>query len=233
MRNSVLFIIFLLTIFITVSLNCRAQIIDNKINLYGGYERGRFYGNGSINENNFIYPSLYPNLKSLNGISLKILYNHPIQFFGFGVTFTHLKGIGWKSPDSPEYNGSKVILHSLSPTIQIHSKLTGKGVFNRFRLFFEIAPGIGLSKLTLSNPIFDIQSGNSIISQPMNSFDLFYGFKRDSGIELAINQNVNVYFSYSYSRNWIKSKLYADKHFSSSCLSLGAILRLRKIKQLF
>jgi hypothetical protein len=233
MRNNILSIFLLLTIFITGSLNCRAQIIDNKINLYGGYEKGWFYGNESINEHSFIYPSLYSNLKSLNGISLKILYNNHSQIFSFGITFTHFKGTDWKSSDSPEYNGSKVILQSLSPAIQIHSKLTETGVFNRIRLFFEIAPSIGLSKLTLSNPLFDIQSGNSIISQPMNSIDLFYGFKGDSGIELAINQSVSVYLSYSYSHNWIKSKLYADNHFSSSWLSLGTILRLKKIKQLF
>jgi len=232
MKNKTLCLVGLTAFIVFKSIFCNAQVVDNKVNIYPGYETGLFHGNESINDQNFIYPSLYPNFKNLSGGSLKILCRYS-NYFSFGITLMHIQAHGWEYPDSMLYQGSKMIMQSLSPTVQMRTKLAETGALNRIRVFFEIAPGIGLSKLMLTNPLFDIYSENGQINQPMNSSDLFYGVKGSAGMELAITQNFGIYFSYSYSHNRVESKLYADNHFSSSCLSLGIVLKLRKVKQLF
>jgi hypothetical protein len=222
----------ILTIILLKSCYNYAQSIDNKINLYFGYSFGGFLGKEIIKEGNFISPALYPNYKHLEGFSFKVL-DKINPYLSLGLDFANSSSSMWESQEYNDYLNSKIQLYSLCPTIQLHNKFKKTGVLNRIKLFIDIAPTVGLSKLTLINPLFDIQSRDKAISQPKNSLDPFYGVKGNIGLGLAIRQAIGLYVIYSLNHNWITSKLYNDNHFSSSLLGFGAVIRFKKDKYYF
>lgn len=232
MRSKKLCAVCLLAIIFSGSLFCNAQLIGNDITICSGYFRGLFQGNKSIIENDFIYPSLYANFKNLDGISLKVLYNYD-KYFSFGISLSHLRAINWKLPDSMLYQESKVNLRSLSPVVQIHTKLNETGAFNKIRLFLEVAPTIGISKLSLSNPLFEIREGNASISQPTGSNDMYFGLRGSLGAEVSLTQAVGLFLDCSYGYYRVSSKLYSDTHFANYGLEAGVVIKLKKNKRYF
>jgi hypothetical protein len=224
--------IILIAILLFLSHSGHAQLLDNKINMYIGYNTGAFLGKESVNKGSFIFPSLYSNFHDLMILSFKTIVKGN-QYYSFGVGFNNLYASGWETDKSQIYNNSMIKQYSLSPIIQIHNKYEETGIFNRITGFFEIAPTIGLSNLTLEYPLFDIQDQNGNISQPMSSYDIFYGIKCDVGFNLAITRAFGIYFAYSIQHNWINSKLYNDNQFSSSQLGLGLVIRFEKDKRYY
>jgi hypothetical protein len=232
MRIKIFIPFCLAVIIISGSICCNAQLIANKFSVYAGYETGSFHGNELINETNFTYPSLYPNFKSLSGFSLKILYNSGM-YFGFGVSFSHLQANNWEYPDSMLYQGSKANMNSLSADIQVRTKFTETGIFNRTRIFLNISPTIGLSKLSLTNPLFDIREGNNSIPQPEGSSDPYYGLKGNLGAEVSLTQMIGIFIDYSYGYYRVSSDLYSDSHFANSVIEAGLVVKLMKNKRYF
>lgn len=224
--------VVLITFLFLLSFFCQAQLIDNKINIYFGYNQGGFHGKETIKEGSFISPSLYSNYSDLMELSFKA-YVKRNKFYSLGLGFNSLNASGWKMASSQIYNNSKIKQYSLSPTIQIHNKFAETGIFNRIRIFLEIAPNVGLSELTLANPLFDIQGQNGIVSQPMNSRNIFYGIKSNVGFELSITRAFGIYLSYSIQQNWVKSKLYNDNKFLCSNIGIGLVIRLEKDKRFY
>jgi hypothetical protein len=209
-----------------------AQLIDNRIDLSLGVGYISFFGDRKIKEDNFISPSLYPNYSDLRELSFKVLVKQN-KLYSLGLSLNSLDASGWKNSGSSLYDNSKIKQVGLSPVMQIHTKFTEIGVFNRIKIFLEIAPTIGLSELALSNQLFDIQDQNGSVPQPMDSRDLFYGIKSNVGFELSLTRAFGLYFSYSIQQNWVKSKLYNDSKFSYSNLGLGLVVRLEKNKRFY
>lgn len=230
--------IVLIAITLFLSYFSHAQLLDNKINIYIGYNQGAFHGKEMVNEGSFISPSLYPNYNDLTELSFKALVKRN-KFYSLGLGFNNLNASAWNTTSGWNmvsfriYNNSKIKQYSLTPTIQIHNKFAKTGVFNRIKLFFEIAPTIGLSELTLVYPLFDIQNQNEIVSQPMNSRDIFYGIESNVGFELSITRTFGLFFSYSIQQNWVKSKLYNDNKFFCSNIGLGLVIRLIQNKRFY
>jgi len=206
--------------------------MDNKFNIYAEYITGIFHGKDLITEKNFVYPSLYNNLKDLSGITLKMLYKNN-QNISWGLGVTRLQASNWSFTDHIEYQGSEVKLQSISPIIQFHNKYSESKFFNRGKFFIEIAPAIGQSDLSLTNSPFTIQNSNEIIAPPKESSDLFFGIKGSAGLEWTFAQSTGMVISYSLQQSWIKSKLYNDSHILSSQLSIGIFLKLKKDKRFF
>lgn len=211
---------------------CEAQFISNKINIYAGYGKGGFHGDKSVNENNFIYPSLYANYDKLDGISLKVLYNYK-KHFSFGLTYSQMHASNWEYPDSMYYQGSEVKLQSLSADIQMHTKLAETGILNRVRLFLEISPTTGISSLSLTSPLFDIQEGNSPVDQPDGSRDKYFGVSGKLGAEVFFNQMIGVFIDYSYGYYSVSSKLYSDDQFANQIIEAGIVIKLMKNQRYF
>lgn len=229
MKNDIKCVIFLIVIFCSQSLTCRAQVIDNKLNICAEILSGTFHGNELVFENDFSYPSLYNNIKELNGFSLKTLFKN-YKHLSFGMGLAYIKASDWEYNDNLDYQGSKIVLKSYSPLIQIHNKYSESGIFNRGKVYFEIGPTIGSSNLTLTNSFFSIQGADGSISPPLNSNNLFYGVKTGAGFEWAFSQYLGVSVFYSYQQNWVKSALYCDTQFANSQLGIGIILRTFKDK---
>jgi hypothetical protein len=224
--------LFLFLIFSLTCLSLKAQIIDNKVDLSLGYGIGAFGGPVLVNVKGFISPSLYSNYDNIYGISAKAILRKT-RYINFGASMNYLSASAWNAGLYTDYLNSRISQYSISPVIQIHNKIHESGFLNRFRIFLEIAPTVGFSDLSLTNPLFDIQSNNNEVAQPMGSNDLFYGINGTGGLEITINQIAGLFIDTSAGHFWVSSKLYNDNQFTNYKLELGIILRLKKNKRFF
>ena len=231
MKNRAIYFIRLLILITFPFLKSEAQLLNNKISVVAEYSpKMVFSGDKVLIVDDFQYPSLYQNYNESSGGALKVINNFS-SYASFGMEYQVAQASEWECKDYEDYNGSGIVLHSLSPVFQIHNKFYESGVFNRLRLIIEVSPTVGISGISVVNPLFDIQGQSNNISQPMKSRDIFYGIKGRIGMELAISKLFGMSFSYSIQKNWIKSKLYVDDTFSYSNAAVGVVIRLEKDKR--
>jgi hypothetical protein len=223
---------FYILLFCFSHLYSNGQIIDNKINLSLGYIAGKFGGDEMFHNKGFISPSLYSNYDNLNGISFKGIFLKN-QLFNFGASINYFSVSEWNTDSYTDYLNSGVKQYSFAPLVQIHNKLAECGFLNRVGFFLEIAPTLGLSKLSLSNPLIEIHNGNTVIEQPAGSNDLFWGIKGGIGIEASINQDIALFLGSFTGYYLVNSKMYADTHFTNYSLEAGIIVKLLKNKRYF
>jgi hypothetical protein len=224
-------LLFITAFILIIHLNY-AQLIDNKINIYTGYGLGIFHGKELLEESGFISPSLYSNYHQINGFLLKGLVKSD-HYYCIGINFDFLWASKWHYMEYIDYAASELKQYSISPLIQFHNKFQESGFSNRFKLLVEISPTIGLSSLTLTHPLFDIQDETGSISPLLESNNVFYGLKGSTGLEIAINKAIGMFFTYSMEFCWIKSFLYEDNHFINSQLVCGLFIRLKKDKRFY
>lgn len=222
----------LLFVFAVICYQGYSQLIDNKINIYFGFNKASFTGQKVLNENGFISTSLFPNYHNITGNSIKALMNLN-RYCSIGMGFDMLSATRWENQPYSDYVGSSASLISISPTFNIHTKFKSKGIANRIKVFAEIAPSIGQSNLKLSKSIFDLQTQISRSYPPTKSNDIFIGAKWSAGMELAIHQFVGVYYTFSMQQDFINSKLYNDKRFLRTQMDFGLFLRFKKEKRYF
>jgi hypothetical protein len=228
-KNNIRIVISIISCFYLYSLKCEGQLIDNKITICGEYVTGSFAGKEIINDRNFIYPSLFGNLKNINGNSFKILYKiSPFLSLGGNIMILHASMGDFSGPR--EYWGSKINFQSFAPGVHSHTRFSNTGFFNRGNLFIDIAPVIGISKLVLQNPLFDIQSNGISVASPLTSRDFYYGALTNLGLEFAISHSFGIIMDYSLQYYRANSRLFADDHFLISQTSFGIFLRLKKDK---
>lgn len=231
MKNKTIYFLGLIILITFPFLKSEAQLLNNEISVVAEYSpKMVFTGDQMLIVEDFQYPSLYPNFNESSGGSLKVMVNFS-SYVSTGMEYQVVQASKWECKDYEDYNGSGIVLHSLSPVFQIHNKFYESGVFNRLRLIIEVSPTVGISGISVVNPLFDIQGQNSIISQPMKSSDIFYGIKGRIGMEFAISGLFGMSFSYSIQKNWINSKLYVDDTFSYSNAAVGVVIRLEKDKR--
>lgn len=220
----------LLIIFLTfISLRMFPQLIDNKVNLYLSHWGGTFSGIETVKDGSFESPSLYSNFTAAKQFSVKMLVKTS-RFCSLGISLGKLDASGWKYTNSSLYNKSGIDLYSFSPVIQFHSGFAETGIMNRFGVCAEIAPSVGMSKLSLAKPIFEINNQSGLVTPPVESRDIFLGVSSNIGVEVSVTRMFGISASYAFSYNMVKSDLYSDKHFSYSGFELGLIVRLKKDK---
>jgi hypothetical protein len=229
MKNRFFFLI-IPVIYFQHPLNCEAQLIDNRVSLYAECVTGLFHGKAVPIENNFIYPSLYSNLKNINGLSIKLV-NKYSQYLSFGLGTSFIYAFNWDYKDKTEYKNSEIKLQAIFPSVQFHSRFSELGFFNHGKIYIDISPIVGFSGLKLKDPPFDIQSSYDTILLPENSVNFFYGIKEDVGFVWAFSQSVGVVILYSFQYCFVSSILYNDNHFAISQFNLGLVLKLKKDKR--
>ena len=227
MRKTVILFVFAIMCYQGYS-----QLIDNKLNVYFGYNTASFSGQKVLNENGFISTALFPNYHSVTGESIKALMNLN-QYCSIGFGLDVMSATRWENQLYNDYTGSTINLYTISPTINIHTKLRSSGIANRVKLFTELAPSIGQSNIKLSKSIFDLQTQSSRSTPPTNSNDFFIGAKWSAGMEVAINQFVGVFYTFSMQQNFLNSKLYNDNHFFCTKMDFGLFLKFKKEKRFF
>jgi len=126
-------------------------------------------------------------------------------------------------------------MQSITPLFRVHNKFNENGLSNKLLLFIEFGPSIGFSNLTLSKPLFLIQTNaNNIRPQiPMSESDLFAGIMGDIGAEYSFTQSLGLSLSYSYNIDWVSSKFYNDKLLMNSLINIGLVMRFNKNKYFY
>jgi hypothetical protein len=227
MKKTILSIFFALCCF-----SLGAQVLNNKMDLFVGTTYVSFHGSEALNEDNFIYPSLFSNYSSQKGVLFKGMYKlGSIICIGVGADFN--SSSEWESESFNEYDNSKISLYSVYPAFQLHNRFYETGLLNRFVFNIEITPIIGLSELNLSQSVYDIQNNNGTVSQPMNSKDFYYGLGGSTGMTLSLTNFIGFFVNYSIQYNRIKSPLYVDKEFTTSKVGLGFTFRLKNNKRYY
>jgi opacity protein-like surface antigen len=201
-----------------------SQQINKKLNIYAAYNIGNFSGEEMSDDNGFIFPNLYSNMSELNGYSLKANYKI-LPLFSIGLEGGEMSGTNWSSENKDLYNGAEVRLKSISPVFQIHNRFKETGIFNQLKLFGEVSPVFGQSKLQLEKPIFEINSVDGIDMELLESIDNYFGIKGCIGIEYAFSKDVGLKLSYSIQKNNISSALYNDADFVFGQMSIGLFFR--------
>jgi hypothetical protein len=214
------------------SMSAFSQRIDNKVNIYIGYQTGSFQGPNTVTEGSFMSPSLFANFNKVNGMSVEVS-NRVNKFFSITLGASNLNASDWRNGMNNDYTGATISLFSLSPGVQFHSAFKPLGLLNKVKPFLEIAPTVGFSSLKLAHSMFDIQGQNGSVAQPLTSINAFGGIKAQAGAALILSNYFGVHMSYSYQYNRISSKLFNDKFFAVSQVNLGFYLRLKNDKMIY
>ena len=205
------------------------QIIDNRLDIYAGYNTGNYSGKEILSDNSYISPSLFAGYKNLNGWSAKAMYKlGVVTSAGLGLDYS--KADGWYSENYDDYNGSDITQYSVSAVLQLHSRYSETGVFNRLAFYIEVAPGFGSSSLRLNRSLFDIQPVIPEFSLPLESNDYYFFIKGSAGVEFTVNNIFGLYINYSVQEAWTTSLLYNDKNALCSNLGFGVFVRFLKDK---
>ncbi len=223
----------ILILILTLSfINVKAQLFKNDINVYLGVDYGTFYGSKILDQDNFISPALAANYRNTKGLSFKAFKNGKLYSIGLGFDF--MMSDQWELFGYYDYEYSQLDQYILSPTIRFHNPFKENGIFNRFKFVLEVSPTIGLANLSLNFPLFYIENEyNDIVTHSLKSSDLMFGFKGSAGFEYALNNFAGLYLNYAISHNWVNSKFYNENSFSSSMLTVGFFVRLKKDKHLY
>lgn len=208
----------------------KAQLIDNKINVYVSYNTGIFHGKGQVHNGNFVFPSFYDNLDNFKGLSLKLLFNQSPQM-SYGIKVSQSEVSDWNYNNDNFYSNSKAEMRSLAIPVQFHNKLSKYKAKSHFKLYIEIAPLIGVSSFSSSSELFQVQKAGDNIISPTASDDFYFGLNGSAGVECAFSQSIGMFMSYSLEYNRITSTLYNDDHFSVSQFNAGIIVKLFKDKK--
>lgn len=230
MKNKIVFFIILSGFCLGITQESRAQLIDTKTGIQLNYLSGKFLGDAQTGNDGFIYPFLFPNFNNLSGYSAKAIYKlHPLV--SLGVEGNHKAASDWQMSGSNVYNGAEVRFRSIAPVLQIHTKFRESGIFNRLKIYGELAPIFGQSELKLDQPVFEIQDAGGTNSELTEAISNYSGIKYGAGFEFAVSQKIGLHFNYSLHQNQISSVLYNDDKFIFTQASFGLIFRLIKDKR--
>lgn len=208
----------------------KAQLIDNKINVYANYSTGMFHGKGQANSGSFVFPSFYSNLNNINGLSIKLLLNAS-PHMSYGIKVSRSEASDWNYENDNFYSDSKAEMRTLAIPIQFHNKLSKYKLNSHFKFYVEMAPLIGISSFSSTSELFQVQKAGIGIISPTASDDFYFGLNGSTGVEYAFSQSIGMFMSYSLEYNRIKSSLYNDNHFSISQFNAGIIVKLLKDKK--
>ena len=210
-----------------------AQLISNKFNISLSYSFGSILGTETVNEDNYITPSLYSNFKNLSGFSFKGLINSK-DYISYGINYDFQSANEWTTPNYTDFKNSEIHLHTITPLVRFHNKFSEMGFSNHFIAYGELGPSIGISRLILSQSVHDIRTDdNNSLSHPMKDENIFWGFKGSIGLEYSFTQSIGFFLSYSYNMNWVSSKYYNDKTLKSSFINVGFVIKFSKNKYFY
>ncbi len=229
MKNRIFLLITIVCFLCRIHIS-KAQLIDNKINVYASYNTGIFHGKGQVYNGNFIFPSFYNNLDNIKGLSMKFLFNKS-PHLSYGIKVSRNEASDWNYGNDNFYSDSKAEMKTLAIPIQFHNKLSKYKLNSHFRFYAEIAPLIGISSFSSTSELFLVQKSGIDIISPTASDDFYFGLNGSTGIEYAFSQSIGMFISYSLEYNRIKSSLYNDNNFSVSQFNAGIIVKLLKDKK--
>lgn len=215
-----------------LSLPASSQFVGNKLNFYAAFESDIMHGKHILEEDGFAFPSLFANERNVHGFSVKALIHHA-PHYSVGAKLNVRYASGWQFQNISNFSGSRYIQCSFAPVFQVHTLFRFSGIGNCLKPFAELSPVLGLTKLKIVNPLFEIHAENGEVFSPTTDQNMFYGFVIGTGIEATIHHSFGLFVSYSFQNDWTSPDLYFDSHFMFSQIDFGFLFRLKKNKVLY
>jgi len=221
---------YILIIIICVAgLKIYGQLLENKTNLYFGYQTGLFAGNEMFDYRGTISPSFYSNLTQNNGLFIKSIIRISSNT-GAGFKLGALRSSGWQNNSYVTYNNSESTIVSLNPVFRINTGFMRTGLYNRLKLFGEISPFIAWSALNIKNNVFFINNSDTEVRRFIIT-DLIPGIEAEVGCEYAFSNNTGVFLSLSVQEGFVKSPVFLDNNYTFLGINIGVYLNIAKVKR--
>jgi len=221
--------IILISILCVLGIKSYSQLLEDKTNVYIGYQNGLYLGNELFNDHETIFPSFYSNLRSNNGLTVKYLTNQTPNL-GLGFKLGFLTSTNWQSSNYISYNGSSSSSITLQPVFQIHTKFKENGLYNCMKLYGELSPVIGFSKLSIRNNLFDI-SGLDKNYNTFSSNNLIYGLEVGVGCEYALTNKIGACVNVSVQEAFINAPFFLDNRYTLLGFNIGVRINISKVKR--
>jgi hypothetical protein len=220
--------IFILLLF--TSIHGFSQLLENKSNLYLTYQNGHILGAEKFNNNGIIAPSYFSNFEHANGFSIKNTFKvFPYFSAGFSVALMDIKG--WHNDEFIGYENSTLTTYDIKPIIQFHNRFQSSGLFNRLKIYGELSPNIGVSKLFIVNNMVEITGAENTIEDGIKSIKPYYGVQAGIGSEYALSNKFGISFDISIQRNFITHSLFIDNKYTLFGVNIGVFFNLAKFKR--
>lgn len=227
-KNFIIILVLLFQAFVV-----KAQLLENKLNIHLQYNYFQQNEGQHVDENGFISPSLFANMKSINAFSLKGVHTFN-AFMDIGAGIDQSFYSSWELAENTLYSGSKINEVALYPIIQFHPAWKERGIFNRLKPNIRLSPLAGMAFSSFVEAPFDVQSnGSPDLSSLLSSRDFFMGIKGAVGIEFILNQSVGISTSYGIRNIWISPTLYNDLQVLQTHISAGFYFRFLKEKRFY
>ncbi len=226
------FLAILCLAFFTAS-NLKAQFIENKVTLHVDLIAGSFSGESMVKDNGFMMPSLFSNYAGSYGFVIGGTYRFN-TYLSAGLSMSNQWAGSWEYAKYSEYSESKNYQLFVSPLLRLHTPAKDLGLLNRVRIFLEVAPGIGISRLTLEDPLLLVIPGDAVSEDLLKESSVFYGVKATTGVKFVINPRTGLLLGYSIQTNGTNDNLlFPDKKFSANYIKLGVFFRFNEDKRFF
>lgn len=236
---------FIVILSIAIS-GLQAQLIDNDLNVYIGFEAGSFPGDKLVSEGAYAAPSFFTNYMANGGFVLKGL--KPVtRFLSAGITIGANQAVNWKYEGSAGFENATCQQAYICPVIRVHTNSAYSGRFNNLQFSIELAPlvgtcitrmttapytivknGVDISTVLNSQDIVFLQPGNSETKYELNhvSQNRFGGISGTAGLEVELNHRIGTFINYKVSYARISSLFFSDQAFLSSMIQTGILLKL-------
>lgn len=218
------------------------QVIENRLSLQLGVLHGTFSGDSVANENGFIMPSLFPQLKGTSGISAAATYKLlPVLSLGLGAELQY--GYSWAMQSSDDFDGANVIASSVHPFVRIHTPFAPTGLFNKL----ELAGGIGYfaGKLHFKMEYYNFEIVGSKIeyrlsepnrrireSRSVRELSTWHGLRVDYELRYAMNDRMGFYLHAWHQFGKVDASFYSDKQINASGVGIGLVYSILKVKRI-
>jgi hypothetical protein len=204
------------------------QLINNRLNFCLSAGISPVMGSETVNENDYITPSLFVNFEKGSNLKLRATYQL-FSIISVGIQLKSTNFSDWNNGDSLSlYRGAQSKVHSLGAVLRIASKPKNTGFFNRFSASLCFVPTFNQVHVTFDQQLFTIPGGTS--EDLFNSDISSLGADCSLNLEYSISQGIGVFAEGGISYIPLKSQLYADTRLLSVNANLGIFFKFMKDK---
>lgn len=210
----------------------KAQPIDNRVDIKILYGIAQPLGDKTVNEGNFITPSLFRGYDNSYYYSIEGFYKfHPN--YSIGISWGSFSFDNWINIDSELFSNSSSHLSSLGPLIMWHTRFKQTGVLNKLELFTTLSPRMtfirsSLVQETLFSPE-PVNASNLIIESNYT----FFGASLNAGVRYSISQNIDLNLEIGGSYSMLNSQFYNDKNIVLLNAGAGIVFKLLRDKRYY
>lgn len=222
--------IIIICILCFLGINSYSQLLEDKTNLYLGYQGGKYLGSELFNDYGTIAPSFYSNFRIANGVLLKGMTKIS-DHISTGLSISVLNASNWQNKNYSSYLNATSTVINFMPIFQYHTAFKQNGLYNRLKLYGEVSPVIGLSMVSLPSSIFHVVDPNNETSPIFKSNEMIYGFRLGVGSRYAFTNDYGLFMEMSINQVYLTYHPYVDTKYTLSTITFGMYFNLSKVKR--